>query len=128
MSLGLGHFAFGAMLTALVLAVFLPRIPYPRTLTILGGTWALLPDAVKLVGNSPKLTAFHNSPIADVFWLHYTLDVVDPADSARVSTLFVAGLLLVTMFAEFRARQRRGETEVRTQQTESEYDQSSQSD
>jgi hypothetical protein len=103
MSLALGHFAFGAMLTALVVALFGSRIPFPRTVVLLGGVWALVPDAAKLAPGNPRLIAFHDGPWADLFWLHQTLDRVDLGDSPRVSALLVAVFIFVTLLTEYRA-------------------------
>jgi hypothetical protein len=102
MSFAIGHFAFGATLTALLVTFLLPRIPYPRTAVLVGGVWAMVPDAAKLAPASSRLVAFHDSPWADVFWLHGVLDRFDAADSPRLSALLVAVLLLVTVVAEHR--------------------------
>lgn len=104
MSFAIGHFALGAAVTALIVTYLLPNAPYPRTLVLTGGLWALIPDAAKLV-TSPKLTAFHESVFADLFWFHRTLDRIDAPDSAGVSALFVALFFLVTVLVERRERQ-----------------------
>jgi hypothetical protein len=102
MSFAIGHFALGATVTALVVTYLLPKLPYPRTVVVLGGVWALLPDAAKLVPTNPDLVAFHGSLWADVFWFHRTLDRVDATDSPRLSALLVAVFVLVTFLAERR--------------------------
>lgn len=102
MSFAIGHFALGATLTALVVTYLLPKLPYPRTVVVLGGVWALLPDAAKLAPTNPDLVAFHDSLWTDVFWFHRTLDRFDATDSPRLSALLVAVFLLVTFLAERR--------------------------
>lgn len=103
MSLALAHFAFGATVTTLVVTFLVPTVWYPRTLVLLGGAWAMLPDLhqVSPVAVAP-LRAFHRTPWADLFWLHRTLDRLDPTDSATVAALLLAGFLLVTALAERR--------------------------
>lgn len=103
MSQGIAHFALGAALGALLVAYLLPSVPYPRTVTLLSGGWALVPDAAKLASGSPRLAAFHDSAWADLFWLHRTLDVWDGGDSSEISALLVAALLLASVIAERRA-------------------------
>jgi hypothetical protein len=93
------HFAIGAALTALLVTVA-SGVPYPRTLILLGGGWALVPDAAKIVSHS-RLRAFHRSRLADVFWFHRTLDRVDRSDSSRVASAALALLILVTAFVEW---------------------------
>lgn len=102
MSLAIGHFALGAAATALVVTYLLPKLPYPRTLVLLGGAWSLLPDAAKLFSAAPRLVAFHDSQWANAFWFHRALDRFDTADSPRTSALLVAALLLVTFVVERR--------------------------
>jgi hypothetical protein len=102
MSLAIGHFALGATATALVVTYLLPKLPYPRTLVLLGGVWSLLPDAAKLFSAAPRLVAFHESQWANAFWFHRALDRFDAADSPRTSAVLVAVLLLVTFVVERR--------------------------
>jgi hypothetical protein len=99
MSRAITHFAIGAALTALAVTL-LPGVPYPRTVVLLGGGWALVPDAAKLVSH-PWLRAFHRSRWADVFWFHRTLDGVDRTDSTRVASAALALLILVTAVVEW---------------------------
>ncbi|MFC4357547.1 hypothetical protein ACFO0N_06225 [Halobium salinum] len=101
MSQGIAHFALGAALTALVVAFLLPFVPYPRTVTLAGGGWALVPDAPHLV-ESPTMEALHDSAWADLFWFHRALDRWDVSDSTEVAALFVAALLFATLVAEYR--------------------------
>jgi hypothetical protein len=104
MSLALAHFAVGAAVTTLLVTFLVPTVRYPRTLALVGGGWAMLPDLhqVSPVAVAP-LRAFHGSPWADLFWFHRTLDRLDPTDSALLAALFVGGFLLVTAVAERRS-------------------------
>jgi hypothetical protein len=103
MSMAIAHFAFGAGLTALVVTYLVPRVPYPRTLVVCGGLWAMVPDAHWVLPVFEDTTkAFHRSAWADFFWLHRTLDRVDVGDSKAVAAVLVGALLIATMLAERR--------------------------
>ncbi len=104
MSTALAHVAFGAAMTTLVIVTMVPTVPYPRAIVAFGGAWALLPDVYRI---SPlfraELEAFHHySPWADLFWLHGTLDRLDPYDSKRVTVAMLGMFLAVTIVAEWR--------------------------
>lgn len=99
MSQAITHFAIGAALTALAVTV-VPDVPYPRTIVVIGGGWALVPDAAKIVSR-PGLRAFHRSRWADVCWFHRTLDGIDRTDSSRIASVALALLILVTAFVEW---------------------------
>lgn len=91
-------------MTTLLVTILLPRSWFPRTLVMTGGLWALLPD---LYWVSPvatqRLKAIHQTAIwTDVFWLHRTLDQVDPSDSKLVVVVMVVFLLIATAIAEAR--------------------------
>lgn len=102
MSQAITHFAVGAALTAVVVTLLVPGVRYPRTWVLVGGGWAMVPDAGKLV-TDPSVLAFHGSPWADLFWFHLTLDRLDPTDSTLPAAAAVAGLILVTLLAERRS-------------------------
>ncbi|WP_331233497.1 hypothetical protein [Natronorarus salvus] len=101
MSQGITHFSVGAAATA-VLVTLLPPCPYSRTLVLLGGVWALIPDAAKLVPH-PLLRRFHRCLWADLFWFHRTLDRLDEEDSARIGALSLSVLLTITALLERRS-------------------------
>jgi hypothetical protein len=103
MSMAIAHFAFGAAVTTLLVTLFVPASWYPRTLTLVGGGWAMVPDFHQV---SPvaaaQLKQFHQtSPWIDLFWLHRTLDTLDPTDSTRVASVFVALFIGATLFGEW---------------------------
>lgn len=104
MSLGVTHFAVGATLTVLVETYLVPNVPYPRTIAILGGLWAMVPDANKV---SPvfrsELSALHSSPLADVFWFHRSLDLADPGDTVAVAVVSLVVLFVATVVSERRS-------------------------
>ncbi|MBX0297861.1 hypothetical protein [Haloarcula nitratireducens] len=105
MSMALGHFAFGAAMTTFLITVFVPAIRYPRTLLLVGGGWAMLPDLHWL---SPvfaqQLRAIHQtSPWVDLFWFHRTLDQLDTGDSKAVTAGFLILFILTTAIAEHRS-------------------------
>jgi|GEM_PF-1395630 len=102
MSQAITHFAVGATATLLVVTLFVPDVRYPRTWVLVGGGWALVPDAGNLV-DIPVLQTFHYSIWADLCWGHATLDRVDATDSTLVASAAVAALLVATALAEHRA-------------------------
>lgn len=133
MSMAITHFAFGAAMTTVLVTLFfslgpsplsalvgnsawdrLPAVPYPRTVVLFGGVWAMLPDAYRIspVGRS-WLFDFHKGHWADLFWFHRTLDVLDPHDSelaAILAVLLLIGATAATELWELRAAERVSET------------------
>ncbi len=101
MSHGITHFAVGATCTLIIVTYLVPRVPYPRVIVILGGIWAMLPDANKLV-DWQVLDRLHSSPVADIFWFHYSLDRIDSTDSIEFGVVAVAIFLIMTYIAERR--------------------------
>lgn len=102
MSQGITHFAVGATVTILVVALVVPAVQYPRTWSIVGGGWALVPDASKLYASSGTLS-FHDSIWANVCWGHRLLDRLDPGDSTLWASVAIAALLGATLLAEHRS-------------------------
>lgn len=105
MSMDIAHFAFGAAMTAILITVVVPTVPYPRSLVLAGGGWAMLPDVHHV---SPyfaeDLHVFHaSSPWVDVFWFHRTLDRLDAGDSKLIGTAMLALFIVVTVLAERRS-------------------------
>jgi hypothetical protein len=105
MSIAIAHFAVGAGLTALVVAAFAPRIWCARTLSLLGGVWAMVPDLhwVSPVAHR-QLIALRTSAWGDLFWFHRALDLLDPADSKAVGAACVAFFVAATACAEYWTR------------------------
>ncbi|WP_459192997.1 hypothetical protein [Halosimplex sp. J119] len=103
MSLAIAHFAVGAACTAVVLTV-LPDAPFQRTLVVIGGIWAMIPDAWRFLPVTAGEYAheFHATPLANLFWFHNVLDRVDVGDSNATGVVLLAGLLCVTAAAEYR--------------------------
>lgn len=101
MSLAITHFVVGASATMLVVTFFLPRIRFPRTLMVLGGLWAMLPDLNKVVPSEfGFVDAVHDSAWANVFWAHHFLDTVDPADTTKAAVGALAFFFVVSLVAE----------------------------
>lgn len=91
-------------MTTLVVTILLPRSWFPRTIVVAGGLWALLPD---LYWVSPvatgRLKEIHQTAVwTDLFWLHRTLDQVDPSDSKLVVVVMAMFFLVATAIAEAR--------------------------
>lgn len=101
MSLAIAHFSVGAAMTTLLITVFFPEIPYPRTVIVFGGGWALIPDIQKIspVGQD-RLYTFHESHWADVFWFHRTVDVIDSGDTELFAAGALAVFIVITMISE----------------------------
>jgi hypothetical protein len=104
-SQGITHFAFGAVLTTVIVTFLVPAVRYPRVWVLVGGVWAMLPDATKLL-DRPLLHALHDGPWADVFWLHGTMDVADPGDSTLFGAVAIGLFVLATALAEHRSYRR----------------------
>jgi len=104
MSMALAHFAFGAAMTTLLITFFLPAVRYPRTLLLVGGGWAMLPDLhwVSPVFTQQLHTIHQTSLWTDLFWFHRTLDQVDPTDSKAIAALFLGFFILATVITEHR--------------------------
>lgn len=100
MALAIAHFAVGATLTTLVLWFAWPGMPYSRSAALLGGAWAMIPDAGKLGPfATTEMYAFHDSPVANVFWGHGYLDS-GVADSTEVAAVAVAAFLFVSVVVD----------------------------
>jgi membrane-bound metal-dependent hydrolase YbcI (DUF457 family) len=96
------HFAVGATLTTLLETLLPAEARYPAVLALVGGAWAMLPDASKLV-DSDAVYAFHYPRWADLFWGHRTLDRIDGDDSTLLGAVAVAAFVLVTAVGERRS-------------------------
>lgn len=105
MSLAIAHFAFGAAMTTLVVMLLLPDLRFSRTLVLVGGGWAMVPDLHQISpAGQAQLYEFHRtSPVVDLFWFHRTLDSLDPADSKTVAAVLLAVFIVTTLVAEYRS-------------------------
>ncbi|WP_135855109.1 hypothetical protein [Halorussus salinus] len=105
MSMAIAHFAFGAAMTTLLITFLVPAVRYPRTLLLVGGGWAMLPDLhwVSPIFNQQLRTLHQTSVWMDLFWFHRTLDQADPSDSKTIAGGFLAFLILTTAIAERRS-------------------------
>lgn len=98
----IGHFAFGAAMTTLLVTLFLPSVRHPRLLAVMGGFWAVVPDIGRVVAE-PMLVEFPMLHGADIFWLHHTLTViVDPNESYWFASVMIVILIVATITAEIR--------------------------
>lgn len=99
MSLAITHFAFGAGMTVIVVTLLLPPVRYPRTLMVLGGVWAMVPDLNKFV---PVRLAdvVHDGAWANLFWAHGFLDATDPADTTHAAVVALAFFFVASLVAE----------------------------
>ncbi|MFB6150193.1 MAG: hypothetical protein ABEJ40_00155 [Haloarculaceae archaeon] len=103
MSLAIAHFAVGAVCMALVLTAA-PPVPFQRSLVVLGGIWAMVPDGWRFLPTHSGAYAhdFHASGWANLFWFHNALDRADVGDSTGTGALLVAVFFGVTVLAEYR--------------------------
>lgn len=103
--MAIAHFAFGAAMTTLLITFLVPAVRYPRTLLLVGGGWAMLPDFhwVSPVFKQQLHTIHQTSPWMDLFWFHRILDRVDLTDSKAVAAVFLAFFVLTTAIAEHRS-------------------------
>jgi len=88
------HFTVGFVTVLAVLSV-VSVTRYRLTGAYLGGVWALLPDARHLADGAlgKWLETFHDSPRADVFFFHHTLDT-EYFRSHEIELTFVSLLTL----------------------------------
>ncbi len=100
MSMALAHFSIGA--TFVIIGLILtrrytsPRLPLA---IVAGGLWGMGPDVhwvIPHAGLSERIAAFHSTHWADFFAFHYTLDVVDPANSVATTAHCLALFVLAT--------------------------------
>lgn len=103
MSLGITHFTFGVGMTTLIVYFVYPRLSYQRTVIILGGAWALVPDLHYI---SPafngSLRDLKFTILGDVFWFHRVLDGLTPGRGSRqTAAVMVLFLLFVTLVTEW---------------------------
>lgn len=103
MSLAISHFAFGAAVTTLGVAVVAPGSDARQTLAVLGGGWAMVPDAQQLAPVArDQFERLHDSAWANAFWFHRTFDRLDPDESMFVGAVMVGLLLFASVVAEWR--------------------------
>lgn len=102
--MAIAHFVFGAAMTSLVITFLIPGVCSPRTLVLVGGGWAMLPDLHQMNPIAQaQLKALHtNSLWTDLFWFHRTLDRLDSTDSELLATVVLLWFIVVTFFAERR--------------------------
>lgn len=96
MSMAIGHFTFGVgATTGVLMATGLDKkIKNTEPIRIAGGIFAMLPDAGKLI---PSFDFLHRGWWADIFWLHQLSDILDSTDSALISSIFIAFMLVMLM-------------------------------
>lgn len=97
--MAIGHFAFGFAATVALLVVLglHRRIRRLGLVGVLGGTWALVPDAGVLFPGNPPLD---HEPWVNVFWFHYLLDTHSVTDDLT-GTVLLVGIMVVAVFAVF---------------------------
>ena len=99
------HFLVGASIVLLVATPFVARYGVrtllPLWLVVVGGLWGLFPDIHHITPvYQTELYALHNSPWADLFAFHYTLD--RPFVRVRyVESIFLSILLFLASVAVF---------------------------
>lgn len=101
MAFALVHFTVGFVLVLAVMSA-VPITRYRLTGAYLGGIWALLPDAHHLVDGalSEVLHGIHDSPRAEVFFFHDTLDGA-AYRAHNVELTFVSLAVLGVVFAAY---------------------------
>lgn len=99
MSIAVTHFAVGQACTTALLAALGAGDRRRFALTVAGGAWALVPDALAPYAPLWVATGLRETVLANLFWFHGVLDAVDGGRSPGVAVAAVA-LLLVTTFAD----------------------------
>lgn len=103
MSLAIAHFAFGAAVTTLGVAVVAPGSRFRQTLALLGGGWAMVPDAQQVAPVAREsFEQLHDSAWANLFWFHRSFDRLDPDESMYFAAVMLALFGAATLVAEWR--------------------------
>ena len=101
MSQALTHFAIGAAGTKTVFSLLRRHVPFDRTLVLLGGVWAMVPDVYRVVPNyAEPIKEMHSTTFMNLFWFHRRLDVADPSDSNIAAALAVLLWISLTVTIE----------------------------
>jgi hypothetical protein len=107
----MGLFAFGMAGTTVLITLFWRDVLYPRSLAVLGGVWAVIPQLVTEVPYiGPQLSWIQGHPVANVFWFNHLIEYTLRPEGGSVSqhrfTAAVIALLIVTLvWAEWREYQ-----------------------
>lgn len=113
MSMAVGHFAVGAMATALLLTFVAPRFLQSPTVLVAGGVWAMVPDVHHVLPVGSELVrSFHMTAWSNVFWAHLYFDGIDSGDSRPLAAGLVIGLLIVLASCELFSRARLSSTVI----------------
>lgn len=71
------------------------------TLILLGGVWAMVPDVYWITsGYTEPIQAIHDTALANLFWPHRILDVLDLRDTSIGATLAVGLWISFTITVE----------------------------
>ena len=100
------HFLVGSSLLLLILAPFAVRHEPVRrhglTVATAGGLWGVFPDVHHVIpGDGGPLRTFHRSAWADLFALHYTLDMPPIREAGLGEAEFPAVLVFLGVAAAF---------------------------
>lgn len=111
MSLWGVHIGVAGIVTVVALFVVAPGTRVRGVVVAASGLWAILPDFHHALDAFPRLQAqwfaLHRSPLADLFWLHRTIDRVDPRDRVAFSLAMWTLFFAVVVATEFILRRRR---------------------
>lgn len=93
MSLGIGHFAVGAAgaLVLLMVTGLHRKTTQDGVIAIVSGLWGMLPDIGLVI---PVWGRTDGTPLANLFWFHYSLDTHAFTDSTAGSAVLVGVLVL----------------------------------
>lgn len=102
------QFALGAAITALILHVLFPDFRYKTTVIFLGGMWALVPELHLLIPVfEESIRQLSKSRLADLFWLHWSLNRhVTDHEFRRVGAFMISVLFLVVLGTEWHENNR----------------------
>lgn len=85
MSLAIAHFAFGASLGVMILLISgLYEYQMRSVIIFIFGFASMIPDVHHIMPEnsfSKFMYEIHNSHVADLFFLHRTMDIADPNDT-----------------------------------------------
>jgi hypothetical protein len=104
----MGLFAFGMAGTTVLITLFWRDVPYPRSITVLGGVWAVIPQlANEIPYFGPYLAWLEGHWVSNVFWFNHLIEYTlrpegGPISQHRFTAIVIALLVVTLVWAEWR--------------------------
>jgi hypothetical protein len=101
------HFTVGVFAALLGLTLLNWPVRQEFLIMFVSGFWAMIPDGhwllreIGAVGPADAWRSFHQSPLANVFWLHHFIDSIETGRNNLKAGISLA-VLLVLVFGYYR--------------------------